>query len=115
MGPLSIFSRVGKDNQKIKCSYNISGPKYPLTAINREVYGSRIGVSPRCHSLIELDDHSGVEKPALSHKRLQGVPVHKSHGVYELGKGDKSKYVIKDLIVQVLGITIHIAWNRARV
>ena len=46
MGPLSIFCKAGKDNRKIEYSYNISGPKYPLTAINREVYGSRMGVSP---------------------------------------------------------------------
>ena len=115
MGPLSIFSRVGKENRKIECSCNISGPKYPLTTINKEVFGSRIGVSPGCHSLIELDDHSGIEKPAWSHERLQGVPVHKKHGVSKLGKGGKSKYVIKDLIVQVLGTTIRIAWNRATV
>ena len=70
MGPLSIFFRVGKDNRKIECSCNINGPKYPLTAINREVYGSRMGVSPGCHSLIKLDDHTRVEKPAWSHERL---------------------------------------------
>ena len=70
MGPLSIFCRVGKDNRKIECSCNISGTKYPLMAINRKVYGSRMGVSPGCHSLIKLDDHTGVEKPAWSHERL---------------------------------------------
>ena len=63
-GPLSIFCRVGKDNRKIECSCNISGPKYPLMAINREVYGSRMGVSPGCHSLIKLDDHT-VSNSAL--------------------------------------------------
>ena len=115
MGPLSIFYRVGKDNWKIECSCNISGPKYPLMTINREVYGSRIGVSPGCHSLIKLDDHMGVEKLAWSHERLQGVPVHKLHGVSELGKGDKSRYVIKGLILKVLGTTIRFSWNRATV
>ena len=70
MGPLSIFCRVSKDNREIKCSCNISGPKYPLTCINREVYGSRMGVSPGFHSMIKLDDHMVVEKPAWSHERL---------------------------------------------
>ena len=115
MGPLSIFHRVGKDNQKIECSCNINGPKYPLMTINKELYGSRIGVSPGCHSLIKLDDHTGVEKSAWSHERLQGVSVHKPHGVFDLGKGSKSIYVIKDLIMQVLCPTIRIAWNRATV
>ena len=106
---LSIFCRVGKDNRKIECSCNISGPKYPLTTINRKVYSSRMGVSPGCHSLIKLDDHTRVEKPASSHERLQGVPVHKPHRVPELGKGGKRRYVIKGLIVQVLGTTIRIS------
>ena len=109
MGPLSIFCRVGKDNQKIECSCNINGLKYPLTTINREVYGSMIGVSPGYHSLIKLDDHTGVEKSAWSHERLQGVPVHKPLRVFELGKGGKSIYVIKYLIMQVLGAIIHIS------
>ena len=29
--------------------------------INGEVDGSRMGDSPRCHSLVELNDHPGVE------------------------------------------------------
>ena len=82
-------------------------------AINREVYGSRIGVTPGCHSLVKLNDHTGVEKPVWSHKRLQGVPVHMSYKVSELGRGGKSSDVIIYHIVQVLGTTIEIAWNRA--
>ena len=78
MGPLSIFYRVGKGNWKIECSCNISGPEYPLMAINREVYGSRMGVSLGCRSLIKLDDHTRVEKLTWSHERLKGVPLHKS-------------------------------------
>ena len=79
------------------------------------MYGSRMGVSPRCHSLIKFDDHTGVEKQAWSHEKHQGVPVHKLHGVSKLGKGGKSRYVIKDLIMQVLGTTIRISLNRAKV
>ena len=70
MGPLSILCRVGEDNKKIECSRNIRGPKCPLTAVNREVYGSRMGVSSGCHSLIKLNDHTGVEKSAWGHERL---------------------------------------------
>ena len=70
MGPLSIHSRVGENNWEIECSCNVSGPNCPLTAINREVDGSRMGDSPGCHSVIELNDHSGVEKLARGHERL---------------------------------------------
>ena len=58
-----------------------------------------MGVSPGCHSLIKLDNHKGVEKLVWSHERLQGVPVHKPYRVSELGKGDKSRYVIKGIIL----------------
>ena len=64
MGPLSILSRVSEDNWEIECSCNVRGQKCPLTTINREVDDSMIGDSPGCHSVIELNDHPGVEKPA---------------------------------------------------
>ena len=70
MGPLSKLCKVGEDNWKIEYSGDIRGPKCPLTVINREVYGSRIGVSSGCHSVVKLVDHTGVEKPAWSHERL---------------------------------------------
>ena len=67
MRPQSILSQVGKENWEIECSYNVRGPKCPLTAINREVDDSRIGDSPGCHSLIELNDHPRVEESARGH------------------------------------------------
>ena len=66
-----------------------------------------------CHSVVELNDHSGVEKLAWGHERFQGVPLHKPHGISELQKGACSKYVIKSLIVQFLGIAIRISYNGA--
>ena len=70
MGPLSILSRVREDNWEIECSCNVGGPKCPLAAINREVDGSRIGDLPGCHSVVKLNDHSGVEKLAWGYERL---------------------------------------------
>ena len=63
--------------------------------------------------MVKLDDNKGVEKPAWSNERLQGVSVHNPHGVFELGRGYKSRDVIIYLIVQILDTTIQIAWNRA--
>ena len=63
MGSLFILSRVGEDNWEIECSCNVGGPKCPLATINREVDGSRMGDLLGCHSMVELNDHSGVEKP----------------------------------------------------
>ena len=72
-----------------------------------------MGDWPRCHSMVELNDHSGVEKPAKGHERLQGVPLHKPYGILELGKGGCSRYVIKSLDVQLLGTVIRISCNGA--
>ena len=67
---------------------------------------SRIEDSPRCHSLIELNDHPRVEESARGHERLQVVPLHKPHGISKLGKGGKIRYVVKDLVVQLFGTAI---------
>ena len=72
-----------------------------------------MGDSPGCHSVIELNDHPRVEKPARGHERLQGLPLHKPHGISELEKGGKIIYVLKDLIVQLFGTTIRIPYNWA--
>ena len=90
MGPLSILNRVGKDNWEIECSCNVRGSKFPLMTINREVDDSRMGDLPGCHSVIELNDHPRIEKLLRGHERLQGVPLHKSHGISKLGKATKS-------------------------
>ena len=68
-----------------------------------------MGDSPGCHGVKELNDHPWVEKPAWGHERLQGVPLHKLHGIRELRKGEKIRYIIKGLIVQLFGTTIQIS------
>ena len=51
--------------------------------------GCRIGVSPEHHGLIELDDYAGIEELVRTHEGLQGVSLHKPHGVSKLRKGGK--------------------------
>ena len=72
-----------------------------------------MGDLPRCHSVVEINDHSGIEKLARGHERLQGVPLHKPHGISKLGKGSCSRYVIKSLILQFLGTAIQVSYNGA--
>ena len=103
---MSVIDRVGKHHWEIECSCNVRGPKCPLTAIDREVDGSWIGVSPGCHGVIELNDHLGVEKPVWGYKRLQGVPLHKSHRISKLEIVSKNRKVIIGLTVQFFGTTI---------
>ena len=72
-----------------------------------------MGDSLGCHCVKELNDHSRVEKPARGHERLQGVPLHKPHGISELEKGRKTRYVVKGLIVKLFGTAIRISCNGA--
>ena len=46
----------------MECDCNIDGLKCPLTTINREMDNSGISYSLGCHGMVELDDHSGIEK-----------------------------------------------------
>ena len=58
-------------------------------AINREVDDNRMGDSPGCHSVIELNDHPWVDKPTWGHERLQGVPLHKHMESLSSGRAAK--------------------------
>ena len=74
--------------------------------LNREMDNSRMRYSPGCHGMVELDDHPRVEEPARGHKRLQGVPLYKPHGISELGIYSKSWKIIICLAVHFPGIVI---------
>ena len=75
-------------------------------AINREMDNNRMRYSSGCHGMVELDDHPGVEESARGHKRLQGVPLHKPHRIFELGIGSKGWKIIICLGVHLLGTAI---------
>ena len=90
----------------MKCDCNISGPKCPLAAINREIDNSRIRYSPGCHGMVELDDHPRVEELGRGYKRLQGVPLHKPHGISKLEIGCKGWKIIICLAVHFPCIAI---------
>ena len=97
----------------MECGFNISSLKCPLVAINREMDNSRMRYPPRCHGMVELDDHPGVEEPVRGYKRLQGVPLHRPHRISELGIGNKGWKIIICLAVHFPGTVIKIAYNGA--
>ena len=70
MGPLLIICQFGEDHQQIERGCYICGPKYPLSIIDREMNGGRIGLSSRGHRVVEHYDHPRVEKPTWGHKWL---------------------------------------------
>ena len=90
----------------MECGYNIGNPKCPLATINQEMDNSRMRYSSGCHGMVEIDDHPRVEELARGHKRLQGVPLHKPHGISKLGICSKSWKIIICLTVQFPGTTI---------
>ena len=61
--------------------------------------------------MVELDDHSGVEKPTWGHKWLQGVPPHYPHRVDELYICSNGLKIIINFAMQVPSIAIRISEN----
>ena len=76
MGPLPISCRVGEDHGQIKSSCDVRGPEYPWPAVDGEMKSCWVGLAPRCHRVVELNDHPRVEKLTRCHERLQGVLLH---------------------------------------
>ena len=99
MWPLPVVHRVGQSCRKIECDSYVRCLKYSLTTINGKVQRSRIVVSPRSHSSVELDYHTRIEELVWSYKGFQGVALHKPHGIPKLRKGDEGRNVIKVLIM----------------
>ena len=56
--------------------------------------------------MVELNDHPGVEESMWGHKMLQGVPLHKPHGISELRICSKSWKIIICFVVHFLGTAI---------
>ena len=74
-----------------------------------------MGLAPGCHRVVELDDHSRVEKPTRCHERLQGVPLHSEHRVSELRVYGKGCKIVINLVMKVPLIAINIPWDRVAV
>ena len=70
MGPLPISCRVGKDHRQIKSSCDVRGPKYPWSAVDGEMKSLRVGLTPGCHRVVELNDNPRVEKLTRCHEQL---------------------------------------------
>ena len=73
----------------MECGCNIGGLKCPLVAINREMDNSRMRYSPRCHGIIELDDHLRVEEPVRGLKGSR--KYHCTSHIESLSSGSAAK------------------------
>ena len=111
MGPLSIVDRVGEDNWQMKSSCDIGGSKYPWPTVDIKVQSSRVGLTPRCHRMIELDDYPRIIESTWHHKRLQMVSLHEEHGVSKLRVHGKSREIVVNLPMEISPSIVNIPWD----
>ena len=44
----------------MESSCYVGGPKYPWPAVDGKVQSIQVGLTPRCHRMIELDDYPRI-------------------------------------------------------
>ena len=67
---MSIVGRVGEDHWQMKRSCDVRGPKYPWPAVDGKIQSRRVGLSPRCHHMIKLDDNPRIIVSTRHQERL---------------------------------------------
>ena len=87
---------------------DVGGPKYPWSIVDRKVQSSRVGLKPRCHRTIELDDDPRIIESTRHHKRLKMVSLHEEHRVSELRVCDKFREIVVHLPMEVSISTVNI-------
>ena len=85
----------------MESSCDVGGPKYPWPAVDGKMQSSRVGLSPRCHRVVKLDDYPRIKISTWHHERLQVVSLHEEHGVSELRVLDKCWEIIVNITVQI--------------
>ena len=108
MGLLSIVDCVGEDHWQMKSSCDVGGPKYPWTTVDGKIQSRRVGLSPRCHRVIKLDDYPRIIVSMRHHERLQMVSLHEEHGVSERRVCGKCREIIVNLLVEISPSTVNI-------
>ena len=83
-------------------SCDVRGPKYPWSAVDRKMQSSQVGLSPRRHHVIKLDDYPRIKIMTRRHERLQVVSLHEDHGVSEHWVVGKCREIVVNLPVQIL-------------
>ena len=70
MGPLSIVGCVGEDHRKMESSCGVEGSKYAWSIIYEKMQSSLVGLTPRRHRMIKLDDYPRIIESTWRHERL---------------------------------------------
>ena len=80
---------------------DIRGPKYPWPTVDREMKSNRVGLSPGCHCMIELEDDPRIIVLMRYHEWLQMVSLYEKHGVSKPRVRGKCREIIVHLPVKI--------------
>ena len=92
----------------MKNSCDVGGPKDPWTAVDGKIQSRRVGLSPRCHGMIKLDDYPRIIVSTRRHERLQMVSLYEEHGVSELRVHEKCREIVVNLPVVISPSAVNI-------
>ena len=101
MGPFSIVDHVGEDHRQMKSSCDVGGPKYPLPTVDGKIQSRRVGLSPRCHRMIKLNDHPRIIESTRHHEQLHLVSLYEEYGVSELYVHGKFREIVVNLPTEI--------------
>ena len=85
----------------MESSYDIRGSKYLWPVVDRKMKRSRVGLSPGCHRMIELDDYPRIIVLTWHHEWLQMVYLYEEHGVSEPRVCCKCREIVVHLPIEI--------------
>ena len=88
---------------------DVGSPKYLWLAVDRKVESSRVGLTPRCHRMIELNDYPRIIESTRHHERIQMISLHEEHGVSELRVYCKCREIVVHLPVEISPSVVNIS------
>ena len=92
----------------MESSCDVGGPKYPWPVVNRKMKSSRVGLTPRCHCMIEFGDYLRIKELTRNHERLQMVSLHEEHRVLEPRVYGKCWEIVVNLPMEISPPTVNI-------
>ena len=92
---------------------DVGGPKYPWPVVDGKMQSSRVGLPPRCHCVIKLNDYPRIIVSTRPHEWLHMVSLHKEHGVSKLQILGKCRDIVVHLPVEISPATVNIPLDGA--
>ena len=92
----------------MESSCDVEGLKYPWPAVDGKRQSSRVGLSPRRHHVIKLDDYPRIKILTRCHERLHMVSLHEEYGVSEFRVLGKCSEIVVNLPVEISPSVVNI-------